>query len=308
VAGVVATITAAVGLLNLRLTRKNLEQQRELEAQRGKQQRELAQDTALQAYYEQIGKLITDKDLRNTQRDEIRELARAQTLTVLQEVDASRKRSLLAFFHGAGLLGADKPAVELIDADLRGADLRGAKLWRVNLGHAQLQDAQLQRTKLQFADLMGAKLQDADLRDAQLWGDGTNLIGVDLQRANLQGAILGGALLPNAQLRGANLLRTQLQHTKDADLQYAGLQGAQLWGANLQGANLMNTQLLGATLEGANLTNAIVIAERLAEDAPLKAPPCPTGRSTRTGSRPRTKGRTRRATVLPNPYEELGED
>ena len=50
VAGVVAAITAAVGLLNLRLTRKNLEQQRELEAQR-------AQGSALQAYYGQIGKL-----------------------------------------------------------------------------------------------------------------------------------------------------------------------------------------------------------------------------------------------------------
>lgn len=37
VAGVIATITAAVGLLNLRLTRKNLEQQRVLEAQRAEQ-------------------------------------------------------------------------------------------------------------------------------------------------------------------------------------------------------------------------------------------------------------------------------
>jgi hypothetical protein len=41
VAGVIASITAAVGLANLRLTRKNLEQQRELEDQRGMQQREL---------------------------------------------------------------------------------------------------------------------------------------------------------------------------------------------------------------------------------------------------------------------------
>src|SRR3712207_6585352 len=56
VAGVVATITAGVGLANLWLTRRNLEQQRELEAQRAEQQRELAQGTALQAYYEQIGK------------------------------------------------------------------------------------------------------------------------------------------------------------------------------------------------------------------------------------------------------------
>ena len=99
VAGGIATITAGVGLLNLRLTRRNLVQQRELEKQRADEQRLLeaqrAQSTALQAYYEQVGKLLSDKELRTTQREEIRELARGQTLTVLQDLDASRKRSLL---------------------------------------------------------------------------------------------------------------------------------------------------------------------------------------------------------------------
>jgi hypothetical protein len=128
VAGVVAAITAAVGLLNLRLTRRNLEQQRELEAQRAEQQRELAQGTALQAYYEQIGKLITDMDLLNTQRKEIRELARGQTLTVLQEVDGKGRGSLLTFLHGAGLIGAENPAVALTGANLQGAALLGADL------------------------------------------------------------------------------------------------------------------------------------------------------------------------------------
>src|SRR5215212_1428400 len=97
VAGVIASITAAVGLANLRLTRKNLEQQRELEAQR-------AQGTALQAYYEQLGNLLTKYDLRNTQREEIKELARGQTLTVLQEVDGNGKGSLLTFLQRAGLI------------------------------------------------------------------------------------------------------------------------------------------------------------------------------------------------------------
>lgn len=65
VAGVIAATTAAVGLLNLGLTRKSLEQQRELEAQR-------ALGTALQAYYEQIGRLITEYELRSTQHKDIR--------------------------------------------------------------------------------------------------------------------------------------------------------------------------------------------------------------------------------------------
>ena len=67
--------------MNLRLTRKNLEQQREL-----------AQGSALQAYYKQIDKLQTEYDLRITQGEEIWELAQGQTLTVLQEVDGNGKQ------------------------------------------------------------------------------------------------------------------------------------------------------------------------------------------------------------------------
>ncbi len=132
VAGGIATMTAAVGLLNLGLTRRSLKQQQELEAQR-------AQGTALQAYYEQIGQLLSDKDkdLRNTQRQEIRELAGGQTLTVLQDLDARRKRSLLAFLHGTGLIRAgrtESPAVEFTGADLRYADLEHADMRQAHLG------------------------------------------------------------------------------------------------------------------------------------------------------------------------------
>jgi MFS superfamily sulfate permease-like transporter len=81
VAGMVAAITAAVGLANLRFTRKSLAQQRDLEADRAREQRDLeehrAQGTALQAYYEQMGKLLTEHNLGTTERDDIRLLARA---------------------------------------------------------------------------------------------------------------------------------------------------------------------------------------------------------------------------------------
>jgi uncharacterized protein YjbI with pentapeptide repeats len=174
VAGALAAITAMVGLLNLRLTRRNLEQQRELEDQRG-------QGTALQAYYEQIGKLITDADLLSTERNEIRELARGQTLTVLQEVDEKGKASLLTFLHGAGLISGergDNPAVTLRDANFQGADLQKADLYR-----ARLRGANLQGAVLQEADLRGAILIEADLE------------GVDLIGANLQGAQVTGEQL-----------------------------------------------------------------------------------------------------------------
>ena len=170
VAGVVAAITAAVGLVNLWLTRRNLVQQRELEEQRGKQQRELAQGTALQAYYEQIGNLITEYDLLNTERKEIRELARGQTLTVLQEVDGKGKGSLLTFLYGAGLIGAENPAVTLIVANLRGADLQRANLQGANLQRANLQGAHLQSQE-QLEQAIGDETTQlpADLEQPESW-------------------------------------------------------------------------------------------------------------------------------------------
>jgi uncharacterized protein YjbI with pentapeptide repeats len=191
VAGGIAAITAAVGLYNLRLTRRNLEQQRELEAQRANEQRNLeaqrAQGTALQAYYEQIGNLLTDHDLRNTQRGEVGELARGQTLTVLQALDASRKRNLLVFLHGAGLIGAENPAVWLTGADLRGFDLSDANLGDANLGGADLSNANLEHANLQEANLQG-----------------TDLYGAGLQGASLQGADLRRTDLTQAQLNVTN--------------------------------------------------------------------------------------------------------
>ena len=191
VAGVIASITAAVGLANLRLTRKNLEQQRELEEQRAEWQRELAQGTALQAYYEQIGKLLTEYDLRNTQREEVRELARGQTFTVLQEVDGNGKGSLLAFLYGAGLIGAKKPAVALYGANLQRANLQDASLIGASLIGAKLQDADLQGADLQAANLKDASLQRANLQRADLQED-ADLRGANLLKADLRGADLRG--------------------------------------------------------------------------------------------------------------------
>jgi uncharacterized protein YjbI with pentapeptide repeats len=242
VAGVVAAITASVGLLNLRLTRRNLEQQRELEATRAKEQRDLArgqaQGTALQAYYEQIGKLITDKGLLDTQRKEIRVLARGQTLTVLQAVDGNGKGSLLTFLHGAALIRAKNPVVVLTTADLREAELPKANLRESNLQLADLSEANLREVNFEDADLLRAKLPNAYLEGAILLG--TNLREAHLEGAILQKADLRSACLQEAHLEGA-FLQDVLSHNanpREAYLQRAHLQGADLEGADLEGAHL----------------------------------------------------------------------
>jgi len=128
VAGVVGLIGAIVGLVGLYISRKNLQnardtlqQQREIEDQR-------AQDTALQAFFEQIGDLLTDQDLLNTDRVDIPLLAQAQTLTVVRRLDASGKGHLLSFLYGSGLIAGERVVVSLSGANLRDADLSGADL------------------------------------------------------------------------------------------------------------------------------------------------------------------------------------
>ena len=198
VAGMVAAITAAVGLANLRLTRKNLEQQRKLEADRAKEQRALEahrhQSAALQAYYEQMGKLLTEHDLSNTERDDIRLLARAQTIVILEGLDASRKRDLILFLHKAGLIkerfGIDKDPI---------LHLGGANLCRIDLSRVDLSYAVFNGVDLSYANFSGSFLPHASFFAANLRGanfSGAKIIEED-QLAPCQ--TLVGATMRNGQ-------------------------------------------------------------------------------------------------------------
>jgi Pentapeptide repeats (8 copies) len=203
VAGVVAAVIGALVTYYLGGLREKQRQEREraLVQVMQERERERAQDIALQAYYEQIGQLLTEHDLRNTQRIELRELARSHTLTALRGLDGNGKGSLLTFLHSAGLIIGAEPSVALIGADFQGVDL---------------EDAFLQGASLQGAILNGANLQEADLLTADL--QGADLQGANLQGTRLQDVFLQGTRLREADLQGADLRATygltqeQLEH------------------------------------------------------------------------------------------------
>jgi hypothetical protein len=191
-AGVVGLIGGMVGIVNVSVARRNLRQQIELEEQRHRSARELeherseiarettleqenqrSQDAALQAYFEQMGDLLTDHDLIDTERRAVRQLARAQTRTVLARLDGLRKGLLIRFLHGARLMDEGKPIVALAGAsltyvNLRGADLRGASLRGTYLTGADLSSAYLRGADLRDAYLTGADLSSADLSSAKV--------------------------------------------------------------------------------------------------------------------------------------------
>ena len=271
-AGVVGLLTAIAALGNLYISRRNLQharatmrQQRDLEEQR-------AQEDALQSYFEQMGGLLTDQDLINTDREDVRQLAQAQSHTVLARLDGPRKGALLRFLHVAGLIRTDdpmkelwrvtrrehtdKPIVDLDGADLSGADLSGAVLYGAGLSRANLSRANLSETKLNRAALIQADLSRADLRRAILGM--AILIWADLSEADLSGTLCSRVDLRAAVLRGVDLSGARLSK---ADLSRADLSGANLSEASLNEANLSNVRGVtgeeleqqAASLEGATM-------------------------------------------------------
>lgn len=177
------------------------------------------QQEALAKYLDQMTALLLDENLRKSSSDsEARSIARARTITALQELDGDRKGLLIRFLHESNLISASQTIVSLYDANLSDADLRIANL--------------------SSADLSGADLSGADLS------------GADLSGANLSGAILYGgdlniAILNNADLSGAGLDGAKLNY---ADLRGADLRGVILHGAILYGAKLDDTNLSDAVL------------------------------------------------------------
>ena len=101
---------------------------------------------------------------------EVRQVARARTLSAFRRLNGERKGSIVRFLAEAKLLevcdlsGADLGRANLVVANLSGASLADANLGGANLTGASLADADLSGAGLLQADLRGADLLQADLR------------------------------------------------------------------------------------------------------------------------------------------------
>lgn len=217
-------------------------------------EREIANDRqkeeALQAYFDRMTDQMLKDKLSKYSQEEVRNVARIRTLSVLRGLDPKRKGLVLLFLKDSGLI--DREAViDLCGADLSGALVPFASLGRVNLSEANLNGADLQGAGLGKAYLSGTNLQGANLV-------GANLAGADLFETNLSGANLSHARMNGANLNGANLRECRLQgaNLSEADLSGVNLSAGDLIGANLRKANLGGARLAGANLEEADLSQA----------------------------------------------------
>jgi hypothetical protein len=147
-----------------------------------------AQDEALQAYLDQMSHLLLEKDLRNPKEgSEVRMLARADTLTLLERIGSDRRSAVLQFLVESDLVNAKtdaEPIISLADANLMGAKMFEPNLRSADLSHADLENAKLRRANLKYANLNKADwlsnkaierqvfcLKDATMTNGQTYED-----------------------------------------------------------------------------------------------------------------------------------------
>jgi len=170
-------IPAVLGAIALLFNRAARNRDRAIESDRQRQ-------AILSTYFDRLSDLLLNQEprLRDAKnKDEIRIVARARTLSAFRSLDGERKGRVLQFLYEGGLITGESPVIVLKGANLEGAQLRGAHLREATLEGAFLKWANLQGAFLEFAFLKGAFLELAYL-------EGANLQGAQLERANLDGA------------------------------------------------------------------------------------------------------------------------
>jgi uncharacterized protein YjbI with pentapeptide repeats len=164
---------------------------------------------------------VCEKHLRTTRDGDVRNLARARTLTTLDALGPVYKRRVLRF---------------LAETKLLNASLRKGQSLVSNCPQDKLTVIPPHRQPV--VSLMYASLEGVKIGRQGLLGE------IDLQQADLANANISNADLSNTSLRVANLFEAHLGST---DFSNSDLRGACLSNTYLSGANLSGTQ--GVTRE-----------------------------------------------------------
>jgi len=182
---------------------------------------EQRQEDTLQAYFDRIENLMLRDNLcKSAQGDDVRNVARARTLTVLRNLDDFRRGVVLRFLYESGLIegkdsilrldGGDLSNVFLPHLNLNEINLEGTILMQAFIPWAKLNGARLRKAILIGARLRETELKNSDLCEADLWDGmlaGADLTGANLEGTNLQGANLYKAKVTKEQLSKARSLK-----------------------------------------------------------------------------------------------------
>jgi uncharacterized protein YjbI with pentapeptide repeats len=186
------------------------EKQHQTDLQIAKDQQE---ESALQTYLDRMSDLLLNSKLRESQPgDEVRNVARARTLTILAQLDGTRKGEIIRFLDEAGIIDQRNVIISLRDADLRKAYLHKAYLNHADLSYINLNDADLSEADLSYSNLNNTNFSYTNFNYAELWS-------ADLTDSNIRGVSLIYTDLRTANLKGTHATQRQLK-------QAMSLQGA----------------------------------------------------------------------------------
>jgi uncharacterized protein YjbI with pentapeptide repeats len=212
-------------------------------------------DDVLEAYLEQMSKLILDRNLNQSRPGaEVREVAQTLTVNVLEsldvhvlgslDVDGRRKGVVLHFLAEAGLIESGDPIVLLQDANLHGVELHG-HLVRADLSNADLHDADFSGARLASltmtsATLRGANFTHAKLTHAQLAA--TDLTHANFATARIEDSVFVWACLSATRFSRASLERVRLDEAQGHDADFSRATFTQV---NFQYPDLLHIVLRG---------------------------------------------------------------
>jgi uncharacterized protein YjbI with pentapeptide repeats len=220
--GQLLIVPIALSLITVAFTWQQDARQQKIEDRRARVEREIEKERAghstLQAYLDQMGTLLLDRDLRTSpENSNVRNVARARTLTTLAALDPYRKQKVLRFLNETKLIQASSPDGKPV-ISLRYAELQGVKLGHIgDVGGFDLKGITAVNADLSNARMLNADVRGADLREANLSGadlTNTNLLGANLQGANLTRAALTNTDLTHADLTDADVSEEQLEAAK----------------------------------------------------------------------------------------------
>jgi uncharacterized protein YjbI with pentapeptide repeats len=198
--------------------------------------------------------LLLNKNLRESKpEDEVRNVARALTLTTLGQLNDTRKGELVRFLQESNLINIKNVIIRLDDADLRGADLHDSQLFSANFYRANLIGANFDNARLDGANFFDANLSSANLRGSI--ASSACFQNANLSHANLSGANLSGGNIYDAVINNDAIIAT-CPPIRASDHLGANFLAANLSEANLSGAYLPGTYFRGANLRGADLRGA----------------------------------------------------
>lgn len=233
-------------VLDLNISREQREQDKAIADDR-------LRDTILLNYFNDMAALLKENNGTLTANPVIATIARAKTLTVIQQLDSVRNTHLIKFLYEAKQLINGANPLDLSGADLSEVNFTNVKNYHQNIRSLSLAGALLRNSSFALVDLSNANFREADLTYAQFRK--SNLTNADMSRSIIVRADFSGADLKNTNFDGTQSRRASFRETRATKASFVK---GQMESVDFVLCNCEETNFQSAFLEKANFSSAFL--------------------------------------------------